>query len=289
MNNLRLTNTVGRSGQNQARDVRLVRALLNVHRRAYAQPPLAIDPSAGHELDAAIALFQSDHGVAVASGLIRPDSQSWAWLQQTLANSRTHQSIVPPTKGRLTWEAEGHEGGRYHSRILHVPSASSGLTIGRGYDLKERSRAEVTRDLAAAGLAPDRATVLAGAVHLAGEAAEQFIIDQDLLDFEITPGVQLALFETVYEAMEQDVIRICTKRDVVERYGRTDWGTLDARIRDTLVDLRFRGDYTPVTRRQIQPPVVANDLVAFRQVMGQQSLWSRVPADRFQRRVRYLA
>lgn len=287
--NLQLTGSVGRGGVNRAQDVRLVRALVNVHRRARSQAALPIESTAGHELDAAIARFQSDRGVSVASGLVRAGSQSWTWLLETLAASRTRQPVVAPGQGRLTWEAEGQEGGRYHSRILHVPSASSGLTIGRGYDLRERTRAEVTRQLAAAGLAANRANTLAGAVRLSGAAAEQFIIDNDLLDFEVSPAVQLSLFETVYSEMEQDVIRICGKQDVLERYGPTDWVGLDGRIRDTLVDLRFRGDYTGTTRRQVQPPVVANDLAAFRQVLGNASLWSNVPADRFQRRVRYLA
>ena len=43
------------------------------------------------------------------------------------------------TKGLLTYKAMGMEGGDFHSRKLHVPSDRSGLTIGRGYDMKEKS------------------------------------------------------------------------------------------------------------------------------------------------------
>lgn len=286
---LQLTGSVGRGGENRAADVKLVQALLNVHRRQQGLLPLPVDARPGADLDAAIARFQNEKGVRVASGLIGVNSHSWTWLLDSLDQARTITTIMPPAKGRLTWEAEGQEGGRYHSRILHVPSASSGLTLGRGYDLRERSRTEVTRHLAAAGLPGSTASLIAGAVRLTGAAAEQFIIDNDLLDFEISAGVQLKLFEMVYSEMEQDVIRICGKRDVVERYGNTDWSALDFRIRDTLVDLRFRGDYTGVTRRQVQPPVVANDLDAFRRVIGDTGLWSSVPSDRFQRRVRYLS
>jgi len=286
---LQLTGSVGRGGENRAADVKLVQALLNVHRRQQGLPPLPVDARPGADLDAAIARFQNEQGVRVASGFVGTNSQTWSWLLDALAGARTTTTIMAPAKGRLTWEAEGQEGGRYHSRILHVPSAASGLTLGRGYDLRERSRAEVTRHLAAAGLPASTASLIAGAVRLTGSAAEQFIIDNDLLDFEISAGVQLKLFEMVYSDMEQDVIRICGKRDVVERYGITDWAALDSRIRDTLVDLRFRGDYTGATRRHVQPPVVANDLNGFRQVMGDTGLWSAVPSDRFQRRVRYLS
>lgn len=287
--NLQLSGSVGRGGENREQDVKLVRALLNVHRRRHSQARLSIDSNAGPELETALARFQNEKGVSVASSLVGKGSQTWTWLKETLANARTQAAIVPPSRGVLTWAAEGQEGGRYHSRILHVPSASSGLTVGRGYDLKERSRAEATQHLAAAGLSAGHAATIAGAVRLSGTAAEQFIVDNDLLDFEISTGVQLKLFETVYREMEQDVIRICGKRDVVERYGITDWNALDSRIRDTLVDLRFRGDYTGTSRRQVQPPVVANDLVAFRQVISNGALWTNVPADRLQRRIRYLA
>jgi len=287
--NLQLSGSVGRGGENRGSDIKLIRALLNVHRRQQSLPPLVVDIIPGADLDAAIARFQSDRGVNVASGLVGKGSQTWIWLNEVLANSRTRVAIVPPSMGALTWAAEGQEGGRYHSRILHVPSASSGLTVGRGYDLKERSRVEVTQHLSAAGLSAGRASTIAGAARLSGAVAEQFIIDSDLLDFEISAAVQLQLFEKVYREMEQDVIRICNKRDVKERYGVTDWNALDSRIKDALVDLRFRGDYTGTTRRQVQPPVVANDLDAFRKVISDGALWTNVPADRFQRRVRYLA
>ena len=34
-----------------------------------------------------------------------------------------------PEIGIVTWDSEGSEGGRFHSRRLHVPSDTSGLTI----------------------------------------------------------------------------------------------------------------------------------------------------------------
>ena len=54
--------------------------------------------------------------------------------------------------GQLTFDAEGMEKpGRFFSRRLHVPSSSSGATIGRGYDMREKSRDEIVADLVAAG------------------------------------------------------------------------------------------------------------------------------------------
>lgn len=284
----RLHRDVGPSGQNQPDDVRLVRALLNIHRRAVGDAALPVVPRTDPELFAAIARFQVKHGVPVASGSVSPGSSSWQWLLDALAASRTVQPVIVPSEGRLTWDAEGQEGGRYHSRILHVPTASSGLTLGRGYDLRDRPRVNAQQQLAHAGIEASTAGLLAGAVRLRGSAARAFIVDSDLMDFEITPVVQQRLFEAVYGELTDDVRRICGKQDVVQAYGATDWNGLDSRIRDVLVDLRFRGDYTGRSRRLIQGSVARNDLKAFSQALADQSNWPDVPADRFQRRNHYL-
>ncbi|WP_339802652.1 hypothetical protein [uncultured Marinobacter sp.] len=285
---LMLQASVGQGGQNQADDVKFVRALLNVVRRKQGDTPLAVDGSAGQELAAAIARFQVAHGVSVASGLIKPASHSWQWLLDSLDASRTLQPIVPPGRGRLTWEAEGQEGGRYHSRVLQVPSAASGLRVGRGYDLRLRSRVEASRDLAAAGVESAKALQIAGAVHLQGDAAWQFIIAEDLLDYEISPEVQLRLFELVYRAAADEVQKICARSDMVSSYGPTHWPTLDSRIQDVLVDLYVRGDYTGANSHQVQPPVVANDVAGLAAVMASKTLWSGVPPERRLRRHGYL-
>lgn len=281
---LTLNSTVGPSGQNHPEDVKLVRALLNVHRRKVRDPALAIAGNTDPELFAAIARFQVAHGVSVASGTIKPRSSSWQWLLDGLAASRTVEAIVPPTTGRLTWDAEGQEGGRFHSRILHVYSANSGLTLGRGYDMRDRGRVDAQRHLSSAGLAAADACAIAGGARLRGRSAEHFIIASDRLDFEISPKCQLKLFNIVYGEVESDVKRLCAKQDVVAAYGAVNWNQLDRRIRDVLVDLHYRGDYTAQTCRLLQASVAANDRAAFTAVMADRAHWAGVPQDRFQRR-----
>jgi hypothetical protein len=193
-----------------------------------------------------------------------------------------------PTAGILTWDAEGTEGGRFHSRKLHVPSPSSGLTIGRGYDFKQKTAADAAADLTRAGLSPAIAQTLARAVGLAGAAAQQFIADNALAAFEITKEQQLALFNISYANLAADVKRICASDSVVRAYGATNWVSLHAAIKDVLVDLRFRGDYHVESRKLIQKHVASNDLAAFVAVMCAPNNWVQVPRDRFQRRVAYL-
>ena len=189
--------------------------------------------------------------------------------------------------GFLTYEAEGTEGGRYHSRKLHVPSDSSGLTIGRGYDLKEKSAKKVSADLHLAGLPPVLCQLLSQAAGLSGESARNFIVDNKLEEFEISMEVQEALFNMTYEEMTADVRRICHKHDCVAAYGNVDWDALDPKIKDLLVDLRYRGDYTPAVRKRIQQCVASNDVDGIKADLTRRDLWQSVPEDRFKRRVEY--
>jgi hypothetical protein len=50
-------------------------------------------------------------------------------------------------RGQITFDLEGLEspGSRYHSRKAHHPTPISGVTIGRGYDLKEISEATMRK------------------------------------------------------------------------------------------------------------------------------------------------
>ena len=195
-------------------------------------------------------------------------------------------------RGQVTFNAEGMEKrGRFFSRVAHVPGAVSGVTIGRGYDMSERSENEISEDLMAAGVSKRNAQRLAEARGLRGQQAKKFIADNDLPKIEITPKQQEELFLITYKELEGDVVRICNKADVVHKYGPSKWDALHPAIRDVLVDMRYRGDYTGATREVVQPPTVKNDLEAFRAVLADRGYWverRRVPRDRFRRRKEFL-
>lgn len=197
-------------------------------------------------------------------------------------------AIPKPRNGRLTFDAEGHEGGRFHSRQFHVPSSGSGLTIGRGYDMKSRSKSEVRDDLTAAGLDPATAALISQAAGKRGDDAEEFIEENNLESFQISPKVQLELFKIEYGRQEADAKRLATKPDVVKKYGKTNWSRLNPAIRTVVVDLRFRGDYTPSARRFLQASIAKNDLDDFRNAIGNRDLWPNVPEDRFDRRKAFI-
>lgn len=190
--------------------------------------------------------------------------------------------------GQVTFDSEGMEGGKYHSRHIHWPGGASGVTIGRGYDMGNRNRHQIVTDLTAVGCAPEQADALASAAGLTAADARQFVNSRRSEIGEITPRQQKLLFERIYATVELDTKRICQKDDVVERYGEVDFETLNPLIWELVIDLRYRGDYTGVTRIRVQPPVVSNDLVLFTSLIGDRDFWASVPNDRFTRRVNRL-
>lgn len=195
---------------------------------------------------------------------------------------------VAPDKGRVTWDSEGTEGGRYHSRKPTVPGDWSGVTIGRGYDMAAKLPAKIIRDLTSAGVPRATAEKLSGAAGLTGDDARDFLKEHKLGEVEITLAAQKALFEITYRDEAREARRVAGTVAVVERYGACDWDTLDPAIEQMLVDLKFRGDYTGRARALIQDAVVNNDLEAFAKPLLDKANWPNVPKDRFDRRARFL-
>ncbi len=198
--------------------------------------------------------------------------------------------VIAPKLGKVTFESEGAEKGPYHSRILHVPSPTSGLTIGRGYDMKFKGKLEIKQDLMVAGVKLAEAEQLSKASGLFGQSAKAFIKSQKLEKYEISLPQQLKLFEITYKKEEAETKRLCTKADVTAKYGTCNWQVLDPAMKQILVDLKFRGDYTGRIRQVLQKHIVANDTKAFLSVISDRTAWlqQRVPSDRFQRRVTFL-
>lgn len=193
---------------------------------------------------------------------------------------------MQPSFGLLTWHAEGVSDPRspYYSRRTHWPGGSSGVTLGRGYDMRERTRTTVRSELMAAGVSEKDAILLSVGAGMVGMAAEGFAANLRSR-FELTAQQEVNLFEAAYSALHDDVIRIFKKPDVVASYGEVDVARLSPKIMETVVDLRFRGDWTSVCRRFLHPPTVANDLARFAALISDRSRWPGVPRDRFERRM----
>ncbi|MBI3898446.1 MAG: hypothetical protein HY308_09140 [Gammaproteobacteria bacterium] len=284
-----LSGSVGKGGANSAPDVILVKALLNAYQRHNSLPAGNAFP-----LDAALfgqieIFLKREEKLECPTGQIERNGTIFKMLLHRLWSCYGTESPGRPDKGWLTWEAEGHEGGRdyLHSRRLHVPSASSGLTIGRGYDISQQTRSDAMKDLVSSGVPADTAFTISGAGPRTGIRASQYVVDHDLLDFEISTRTQLKLFEKTYQFIWVDVVRISDLPGTIHKYGKVNWKKLDQRIQDVLVDLRYRGDYTDHSRTFLQKHIVNNDLKKFAKEIANKGNWKYVPEDRFYRRKEY--
>jgi hypothetical protein len=192
--------------------------------------------------------------------------------------------------GQATFDAEGTEGpNRFFSRQIHWPGgAESGVTLGRGYDMGNRTGSQIRYELTQAGVPENEATFFARAAGLKGRSAREFIEDNREHAPLITLTAQKRLFEQVlvpyYVA---DIKRIFSRPDVIGKYGEASWEGLSNATKEVLFDLRYRGDYTPATRGVLQPLLVENDSKGVADFIRERSYWAErgVPRERIERRI----
>ncbi|CAD2223944.1 conserved hypothetical protein [Pseudoalteromonas sp. 3J6] len=288
MFNLNMTASVGLKSANKSADVQLIRSLLNAYARKTGLS-LIVNSEVDHHFIDLIKHFQKQViKMGNPDGIVSANRGTFRKLVEFLSSIYTKVSITKPNYGILTWDAEGTEGGVYHSRCFHVPTNRSGLTIGRGYDMREKTSSKISGQLIQSGIDNKVANVIALAAGKMGNAAKQFVIEKDLLDFEVSAQVQLKLFEIVYKKMEADVKRICNKPITSQTYGKTDWLNLDPKIKNVLIDLRFRGDYRPASRKILQKHVANNDLISFKAEINKSANWGGIPLARQQARIKYI-
>lgn len=255
-----------------------------VELRPLAASPRTVAAAAARNGGIRFVLVQADEASARPASATPEEKPAAAAPAKRPKRETDAQEVVRPSRGQTTYDVEGNEGGRWASRYLHVPSGNSGLTIGRGYDMKMKSAERIAGDLKSVGVEAASAELLANASGLKGDEAKKFIADHSLEEFSLTPQQQADLFEIVYAAEAAVAKRICMSEEVQKKYGAVDWDKIDPAVQEMLIDLKYRGDYTPHSRSFLQAHVVANDLPAFAKALGDRSLWPDVPQNRFERR-----
>ncbi|MFN4895516.1 MAG: pesticin C-terminus-like muramidase [Pseudomonadota bacterium] len=191
--------------------------------------------------------------------------------------------------GQRTFDSEGLEApGPFFSRTITWPKlGNSGVTIGRGYDMGQRSSEQIIRELTSAGMNHQDAQFLARAAFKRGTAARDFVTANKGHAPVMPLQVQKQLFEKITTPeMINDIKRIFSKPDVTSTYGRASWEALPKAAKEILFDLRYRGDYTPTTRRLIQPLLVNNDYQGLRELINDTTYWAArgVPSARIRDR-----
>ncbi len=154
---------------------------------------------------------------------------------------------MKPKEGLLTYLAEGNNNpnSRYYSRKIHWPgnyaqcnTLSSGVTIGRGYDLKYLTEGEVISDLVLCGIPFDKAKKIAKGVKKSHCLASEFIKENRDSIGEITEIQQIRLFERTYQIYVNDSKRYYNKFKKTESVS---WEELKKILKDVLVDMKYQG------------------------------------------------
>lgn len=146
-------------------------------------------------------------------------------------------------KGQVTFDAEGNdvEVSPYFSRVIHWPGNSlSGVTIGRGYDMGNRTKVSVNQDMVKAGISTDMAKALSEGAGLKGAKAKEFVDKQKKTIGKITHSQQVKLFDNIYPDYELRAKQNYDRWTSAQK-DRIEWNKLDQVIRDVLVDFVYQG------------------------------------------------
>ena len=213
---------------------------------------------------------------------------------------KTGQFLVPA--GQVTFDAEGNETPYLFSRKLQLPPGSSGVTIGRGYDISRHTASQAKADLTAAGLpakvvavlikaaAPDPRKGVKPSFGITGSKAAAFL--KAHADVVITPAQQKALFERIYPGYESAAISKANAGIAELGKQTVDWKRLNPAIVQIVTDLNFRGDLgLSGVIKALRPSLLANDLAAFEKVLADPKVFrdaSKNATGRFNARVQFL-
>jgi hypothetical protein len=155
------------------------------------------------------------------------------------------QYILKPkiNQGQLTFDAEGNSNPNsiYYSRRAHWAGGASGVTIGRGYDLKTKLESQVRADFKMAGISDDATTQYVKCIGLYGADAKAACKSLP----EITVEQEIALFNITYEKTEAYAEKLTKQENFCKvGGGAPDWSNLDPILQDVVVDLFYRGAYS---------------------------------------------
>lgn len=151
--------------------------------------------------------------------------------------------VTKVKKGQVTFDAEGNDVkiSPFFSRIIHWPgNALSGVTIGRGYDMGNRTKVAVNQDMIKAGIPAKTAKVLAEGAGLKGAKAKEFVDKYKKTNGEITHAQQIKLFDNIYPTYETRAKNNYDRWTAAEK-NRVEWSRLHQAIRDVLVDFVYQG------------------------------------------------
>ncbi|EOL8970324.1 peptidoglycan-binding protein [Cronobacter dublinensis] len=253
---LRLKSSVGICGVNYVDDVKALQVMMmEAGYQAATGRTLKTDGRCNNETNEAIIWYQRLLTLS-PSGLIQPMDQ---WFLEALKNARqplwrpmVSSGPLQVREAQFTFDNEGADyitatdpfrPHPYHwfSRILHWPnSAASGVTLGRGYDMGNRSSGEIFATLRQAGIEEYKAILASKAAFLKGRNAASFVKVYGPLFGKITHQQQIRLFEIAIQFYISEAKRIFNGRKA-RMMSAITWEKMPVRLKDIYIDSLYQG------------------------------------------------
>ncbi|WP_105633850.1 hypothetical protein [Cronobacter dublinensis] len=256
----RLIGTVGACGTNNRSEVKTIQAMISdVGYKTITGRTVIPNGICNSDTIEGIRWYQRLLNLS-PTGLIHPVDH---WVIEALDNSismhwrpRHVSGSLRVSQGQFTFDNEGidyitavepfrqPQRMPQFSRILHWPGTfASGVTLGRGYDMGNRSAGDILFCLRQAGIEEYKSQICARASGLKGRAAGSFVQYYGRLVGEITHFQQINLFELIYPKyvnLAKNYYLKYTDQKVIIN-NATEWSSLNIRIKNVYVDIIFQG------------------------------------------------
>ncbi|HEE9789252.1 TPA: hypothetical protein R8F93_003317 [Enterobacter soli] len=146
-------------------------------------------------------------------------------------------------RGILTYDAEGNNtpNSPYYSRVIHWPGNElSGVTLGRGYDMGDRTESQIYQDMIKSGVDGATARKISLARAYKGSAAAAFVSNNKTDIGEISEEQQINLFNLIYPDYIARTIANYNSwtSDITTA---KNWDELDEPIQEVLIDFVYQG------------------------------------------------
>ena len=189
----------------------------------------------------------------------------------------------------ITYQAEGtyEQTKKLHFLINNEGKTigDSGATIGKGYDLKHHTKAQISKDFTSIGLSTEVIRALQTLSGLSAVNAKAVAEKSTILkDLVLSQTEVDKLYEITYAHEQSEAQRLCTKSDVTKKYGNCNWQTMPPQLQELIVDLKYRGDYHPTMRSKIQSFIVKRDYKALAAYFNNIQNRGKIPVDRWNKR-----
>jgi len=197
-NKISIGQSVGRNGVNNRSDVLTIQQLINANLPIPLRP-IVVDGRCGPATITAIEEIQRRNLRMIRpDGKVEPNGATFRFLTGAPAAPQAESKNatawrISQSGIRFIYTEEAYRGDTPGcSNHLYWPGGASGVTLGAGYDMKERSASSIQQDMLAIGLDAETAKKIAAGAGLKDQKAESFADDNfDLVDLTVDQETRL--------------------------------------------------------------------------------------------------